>query len=214
MGSQGVHIYFFCCADIYWTSIVHGQSGHVCLSHIADKDIVSSLFAIPVDGDALSCQKLLGKNCDYASFSVRILAWPIHIRIPKRHVGETIRDSIEVQIQLPGSLADPVGANRLCEMILGSRKRLLFTIYCSTRRRENHTLTRCQSRTLKNVQQTNNIHPCIKQRISHGAADIQLGSVMIDHFNAFAHNQLTDCRISNIGLNEMSVRRDVGCPSR
>ena len=86
MGSENVDIGFFCCADIYWTAIVHVQRGRVCLGNVTDKDIISRLFSIPVNGDWLSGQESLDKDGDNAGFSVWILARPVNVGIPKRHI--------------------------------------------------------------------------------------------------------------------------------
>ena len=102
---------------------------------------------------------------------------------------------VKIQILFSSQLADSIRTNWMGGMVFGRRKGVLFSVYRPARRRKDNTLALGLPRTFKNIEQSKNIHSCIKQWIGNRATDIHLRRMMIDHLNPFVNQEPPHCCI-------------------
>ena len=65
-------------------------------------------------------------------------------------------------------------------MVFGCRKGVLFPVDRPARRRKDNAPALGLPRAFKNIEQSENIHPRVKQRIGNRATDIHLRRMMVD----------------------------------
>ena len=179
MVEEDIHVSLNPSSDIDRASEIDLQGREVGASNVANKNVVTSLFAVAINNGLLSRQKACGKDGNDTGFPVRVLARTINVGITEGNVRDMMLSLVVMQIMLSGQLAHAVRTDGIRRMGFIGRKVFLLAVDCAPGGSKDNLFDSGFSRPFEQVQHSHDVDSGIKERVGYRAPYIHLCGMMI-----------------------------------
>ncbi len=181
--------------------------GQVRLRDVLNEHHVPRLVAVAEHGQRLACEHAMREDRDDPRLTVRVLARAVDIAVPERHRLQPVQPRKRREVVLRGELGGAIRRGRQLRGRLDQRELARVAVHRAPGRSEHHPAHTAHPGALQQVEQAQDIHLRVEQRICYGAPDVHLGRMVVEQREAPLGYQLPRRRRTHIRLHERRPRR-------
>ncbi len=200
-------------ADIEWAKRSRqrtGQGKQIGTRDVGNIDIVAHVLAVAINGRGKTGQHFFTEDGDHAGFTMRVLARAVDVAVPQGNATQVVLIDEEFEVLFADPFADAVRGDGGSGVVFGGGCGDI-AVEDAAGGGEDDATSADGCGAFEDMQEAHDVVLGIEDRLSDGAADRHLSSLVGDGFGLELLKDLGDgFSIADIDLKEGDAERDVG----